>query len=257
MNRKIALLVICVGLIFACSKDDSNSDSVSAASTVANKQITGSSSKDLLSDKIFKSLVVEVVYVDGFEPTTAAINNLVSFIDARTFKPSGITVVKRAIPSPGKAAYSIQDIVAIEDANRTKFNTSSQIAVWALFMDGESSNNSGQNLVLGTAYRNTSFVIFEKSIKSLTNSPFKPSQSLLETTVMLHEFGHILGLTNLGAPLQSNHEDAQHAKHCIVESCLMYWQSESSGGIDNMISGGTAPKLDAQCLADLKANGGK
>ena len=257
MNKRIAILVLCVGLLFACSKDETNPDTISAPSTVSNKQNTGSSSKDLLSDKVFKSLVVEVAYVEGFEPTAAAINNLVAFIDSRTYKPDGITVVKRAISSPGKAAYTNQEIVSIEDANRTKFNTASQIAVWALFIDGESASNSGQSLVLGTAYRNTSFVLFEKSIQSLTNSPFKPSRSLLETTVILHEFGHILGLTNLGAPLQSTHEDVEHAKHCDVKSCLMYWQSESSGGIDNMISGGTAPKLDAQCLADLKANGGK
>jgi hypothetical protein len=37
----------------------------------------------------------------------------------------------------------------------------------------------------------------------------------------------------------------------------MYWSSETGGGISNMVSGGTAPKLDAQCIADLQANGGK
>jgi hypothetical protein len=41
------------------------------------------------------------------------------------------------------------------------------------------------------------------------------------------------------------------------KTCLMFWQTRSSSGMMNMISGGSAPKLDAQCLADLKANGGK
>jgi hypothetical protein len=41
-----------------------------------------------------------------------------------------------------------------------------------------------------------------------------------------------------------------------VESCLMF-SAESGSGIADMVSGGSAPKLDAQCLADLKANGGK
>ena len=80
---------------------------------------------------------------------------------------------------------------------------------------------------------------------------------MLESSVIHHEFGHILGLTNLGSDLQSDHEDAAHPKHCIEEDCLMYCAAENSQGITSMISGGQAPKLDAQCLADLKANGGK
>jgi hypothetical protein len=80
---------------------------------------------------------------------------------------------------------------------------------------------------------------------------------LLETTVITHEFGHILGLTNLGTALQSKHEDAEHPKHCIEKTCLMYWSSEIGGGIGNMVSSGAAPQLDAQCIADLRANGGK
>jgi predicted Zn-dependent protease len=65
------------------------------------------------------------------------------------------------------------------------------------FIDGASASDSGNSYVLGTAYRNTSFVIYEKTIQSLSDSPFEP-RSLFETTVITHEFGHILGLTNLG-----------------------------------------------------------
>jgi hypothetical protein len=80
---------------------------------------------------------------------------------------------------------------------------------------------------------------------------------LLKTTVITHELEHILGLTNLGKALQSNHEDAEHPKHCIEKTCLMYWSSEIGEGIGNMVSGGSAPQLDAQCIADLQVNGGK
>jgi hypothetical protein len=42
-------------------------------------KVTGSSANDLVSDAIFKSMVVEVVYVQGFEPTATAINDVVTF----------------------------------------------------------------------------------------------------------------------------------------------------------------------------------
>jgi hypothetical protein len=202
-------------------------------------------------------MVVELVFVEGFAPTAQAVNNFTSFLNARANKSAGITVLQRSIASPGKDTFTNQEIAAIEDANRTKYNTASQIAVWALFIDGASASNTTNSSILGTAYRNTSFVIYEKTIQGLSDSPFEPDRTLIETTVVTHEFGHILGLTNLGTPLQSNHEDPEHQKHCVVESCLMYWSAESGSGVSNMVSGGSAPKLDAQCLADLKANGGK
>ena len=256
MKKVIAALTIGLFLLVSCSKDDAidNSETINP---VTNKQQTGSSSNDLLSDKKFTSMVIEVVYVVGFEPSTAAINNFVSFLDTRTYKPNGISIVKRAIPSPGKATFTDQEIVAIEDANRTKYNTSNQIAVWVFFADGKSSTDTSTSVILGTAYRNTSLVIYEQTVQGLSDSQFEPNRSLLETTVITHELGHILGLTNLGTTLQSSHEDTAHPKHCNVSTCLMYWSSETGKGIENMVSGGSAPQLDAQCIADLRANGGK
>jgi hypothetical protein len=39
------------------------------------------------------------------------------------------------LASPGKATYTNADIIAIEDANRTKFNTANQIAVYHFLME--------------------------------------------------------------------------------------------------------------------------
>ena len=225
--------------------------------TQSNKLSVGASANDLLSDTTFSSLVVEVVYVEGFEPSQTAISNFVSFLENRTFKPNGITVQKRAISSPGLTPYTNQEIAAIEDSNRLLYNNANQIAVWAFFADGSSANNTDSGVVLGTAYRNTSFVIYQETIQQLTSGTITNTTPILESTVITHEFGHILGLTNLGTPLQTNHEDLEHPKHCNIESCLMYWKAESGNGVMSMISGGSIPQLDAQCIADLQANGGK
>ncbi|WP_299250940.1 membrane metalloprotease [uncultured Lacinutrix sp.] len=263
MKRSFLLLFILIQMVVvSCSTDgDSDTDGTTGNNDTENPtshlQSTGSSSNDLLSSETFNSIVVELVYVEGFEPTQTSIDNFVAFLESRTFKPNGITVAKRAIVSPGNAPYTNTEIRSIEDANRTKFNTENEIAVWAFFADGSSANNSGSSVVLGTAYRNTSFVIYEETIQDLSSSAFEPNRSVLETTVITHEFGHILGLTNLGAPLQSAHEDGEHEKHCDVESCLMYWVSETGSGIGNLVGQSQAPQLDAQCIADLQANGGK
>ena len=257
--KKISYLYSVLFVLVACSTDETqtNNETSDTATTQANKLGVGVSANDLLSDVNFSSLVVEVVYVDGFEPSQTAVNNFVAFLESRIYKPNGITVLKRAIASPGQSSYTNEDIILIEDTNRTQYNNENQITVWAFFADAESANNTDAGVVLGTAYRNTSFVIYQETIEQLSSGTITNTTSILETTVITHEFGHILGLTNLGSPLQSNHEDDGHPKHCDVESCLMFWQAETGNGVMNMISGGSAPQLDAQCIADLQANGGK
>lgn len=255
--KKVLALFLIVFVSASCSKDNSNNGNSGGVDMSANLQPTGSSSNDLLSDITYTSMVIELVYVEGFQPTQEAINNFVSFLEDRTFKPGGITVQSRSIPSPGLSPYTTQEIADIESANRTRYNNDNQIAVWAFFADGEADGNSNTELTLGTAYRNTSFVIYEESIEELSGGTFQPSQTVLESTVIHHEFGHILGLTNLGTPLQSDHEDDNNPKHCDVEACLMYFQAETGAGAMGMVPGGTVPQLDSQCIADLQANGGK
>ncbi|HKK12548.1 MAG TPA: hypothetical protein VJ945_06930 [Flavobacteriaceae bacterium] len=255
--KKLLALIAFVSIMVSCSKDETpNGNGNNGTDITANLQPTGSSSHDLLSDDTYTSMVVEVVYVEGYQPTQTAINNFVSFLNARTYKPGGIIVESRSIPSPGISTYTTQDVIDIEDSNRTEYNSGNRIAVWAFFTDGEATGNTDTEVTLGTAYRNTSFIIYEATVQSLSGGIHEPSTAVLESTVVEHEFGHILGLTNFGAPMQSQHEDTDNPKHCNVESCLMYYAATTGPSLMN-ISGGSVPELDAQCIADLQANGGK
>jgi hypothetical protein len=95
-------------------------------------------------------MVVELVYVEGFEPSAKSVTNFVS-LNARTYKPGGITVVKES--SRQESPLYQSDIVSIEDANRTKYK-SIQTGLGVLCRWRISHNENG--VILGTAYRNTS-----------------------------------------------------------------------------------------------------
>ena len=262
--RYVIILLVC-GLLFSCQNNetddfisvfDANGNEMTVDKNL-NKKSVGDSANDMLSETKFSSIAFELYYVEGNEPSAQTIQNFESFLSARLNKSGGITTDLVQIASPGKDVYTITDIRDIEDGLRKTYNTDDTVAVFGIFIDGEYSENTENGSVLGVAYRNTSFVIFEETIKQFSGQAFAPSRTALETAVTNHEFGHLLGLVNNGTPLQSDHHDVAHGSHCDVETCLMYFAAETGEGLLNAISGGSIPELDSQCLADLAANGGK
>jgi hypothetical protein len=209
-----------------------------------------------LSEKTYDKLNLEIQPMSGFEPTAETITTLKTFLQQRLNKSGGITISMSTAPTQGLASYSISDIKSIENAHRTAKTTGKTLTAYILFLDGDYSANEGNAKVLGVAYGNTSMAIFEKTIRSFSGGVTQPPVKTLESTVILHEVGHILGLVNNGTPMQTTHQDATNGRHCTDQNCLMYYAAETSDIIAN-IAGGTIPSLDTNCLNDLKANGGK
>lgn len=253
--------LLSLSLLNSCSESDEDikpgSGNPSNPNSTSYKQAVGKSANDLLSADYYDKLIVEVQYVEGFEPTQAALQNLSDFLEARLHKPNGIIIQQQSIPSPGQSSYAINDLTKIEDDNRTAFTDGKTIAAYFFFADGNYAQDSENSKTLGIAYRNTSMVIFQKTITGLSNELFEPKRSLLESTVINHEFSHIMGLVNVGTPLESDHQDEAHGHHCDVKSCLMNYVAETGDVINNFFDSNNVPELDPQCINDLKANGGK
>ena len=123
--------------------------------------------------------------------------------------------------------------------------------------------------IITPMYNSEKFIL--KTIESVINQTYSNWELLLiddgsidNTIQIVEDFKQkysniklIQNLTNLGAAMQTNHEDTEHPKHCNDEDCLMYWSAETGSGMENLIGVSTAPQLDSQCIADLQANGGK
>lgn len=210
---------------------------------------------DFLSDKRYEKLIVEIQYVNGYNPTSAAVANLKNFLLQHLNKKEGITIVENGIPSPGKSVYSIEDVKEIEKENRTQHTKRKTLTAYFFFADADYAGNSGSK-VLGIAYGPVSMVIFEKTIQDLSGGLTQPPVQVLESSVIHHEFGHILGLVNNGTTMQTEHQDEPHGQHCDDKNCLMYYAVETSDITANIL-GGNIPVLDTYCMNDLKANGGK
>ncbi len=255
LRLPILSLLLIVFTVVGCGNDDEQTTESPTSNNAANQQPLGTSANQLLSADEFTSLRLELAYVEGFRPTQQTIDLIQSFLETRLNKPNGVTIVESQITPTETAPYDINEIVAIEDANRTVFNEGDEIGVWLFFSDGVSASNSGNSFVLGTAYRNTSMVIYERTFIDLaSNSSESINRTLLETSTLRHEFGHIFGLVNSGTPLTSEHEDENNERHCNVPGCLMFFQTVTS--VFNSSDIDTIPEFDPLCIADLQGNGG-
>jgi len=213
---------------------------------------------DFLSQGKYTNLIIEINYVSGYAPTDESVNNLIAFLKQRINKPNGIATIKKEITVQNTGAYyNLSQVQSIEYANRKMITTGSTLTAYVLYLDKEYEGTaSSQSKVLGINYQNSSIVMFENTIAQFSGGLTQPSRALLESTVIEHEFGHVLGLVNNGTPMQTAHQDVPNGKHCNNTSCLMYYAVETSDIVKNLL-GSTPPDLDANCLNDLKAYGGK
>jgi len=256
MSKFFYGLMVLFVLASCADQDDANE---LARLTASNRLGTGDSARDFLTEEHFSEIVMEVVYVESVPPSDVALEHLVEFINEHCYKSRGVEIVKRAIPSPDGEFYSVEQVDSLERELRTQYNAKNRLAMFVLYLDGsyqdleDKSPNSGFGVVLGVSYRNTSFAIFKERINTMGSS----RSYALESTVLKHEFSHLLGLVNVGTKMQSDHIDPEHGHHCNVEDCLMNYHVEIGWEFSGWNRDPQLPQLDSQCIADLRANGGK
>ncbi|MEL6811762.1 MAG: membrane metalloprotease [Bacteroidota bacterium] len=252
------LFILCFGLLAVVSCKSDDDEQVIEDPFAENKKRLGTSAEDILSSDIYKSLTVELVFAEDFRPSQASLDNLRDFLTARVNKPQGINFVQTVVPEQPNDPFDIDEIKEIEDRLRTKYTNGDEIAVYIFFSNGSSSNDTQTSVTLGTAYRNTSIVIYERTLQVITEGDAE-LLSIIESTALNHEFGHILGLTNIiGDDIHQEHEDLDNLKHCFVEDCLMYFQATNvtRNKLDRMMRMAEVPALDPLCIGDLQAKGG-
>ncbi len=262
MKKYLFLLPVAL-FIAACSSDDGG-PGTPPINKSANLLATGASANDILSNASLTSLVIEVAYVQNFQPTQEAMDNFVGFLRDRTFKQD-ITVNYRALSSPNKETLTLQEIANLEEENRTEYNNGSTLAIYIYFADAPSEEDDEDTgaVTLGAVYRNTSMVIHEVTVRRLAARSPLISVADVETATLHHEFGHLFGLVNLGSPEVNPHEDSESDNHCNQTGCLMRAELQFGSGIMGMLesrvgkSSAAVPGLDPECLLDLQANGGR
>ncbi|MBR9855669.1 MAG: hypothetical protein GYB37_14010 [Algicola sp.] len=273
--KKIALYtLLCFVLLMSCSKS-SDENTTSGANTnlkAGNLLTTGASARDLLSNDNFDKLIIEIAYVAGFEPTFESISNFENFLLERTHKEN-IEFKFTSLSTPSEETLTLEEVVDLEEKNRTQYNNENTIAVYIYFADAPADGDDQDKgvVTLGAVYRNTSMVIYQSTVEDIANRSSFVTVADVETATLLHEFGHLFGLVNLSTQSVNDHEETkvndqgveEGTNHCNVEGCLMRSELEFGGSMlkqmeKNASKGlATIPDFDAECLLDLQKYGGR
>ena len=208
------------------------------------ENVTGECRYEILRSTDYSRLHIEINYVTEFAPDSEAVDLLKQRIQETTDKTS-VSVSQNGFGSTD-SSYSLEEILAIEKEQRERHKSGNTFIIHILYLNGEYEDN---DQTLGLAYTGSSFVLFKEKIEE-TQFGFISAEEV-ERSVIVHEYGHLLGLINNGYESPHDHEDPNHPHHSSNEESVMYWSIETLD-IFKQLEGSPPDNFDSDDLDDLR-----
>lgn len=208
----------------------------------------------------YSRLIIEVDAVAGLEPE-AIEDHVESFLAGVVDKPDGIAFVRdQTIEGKGSEhLWTAEELEALMVETNTLELAPGEVKVHVVFIDGGYEKDTAELVTLGLSW-GSKIAMFGDTLEGSCARPVLQGRlcEFTEAAILLHEFGHVLGLVDNGAPLTSDHRDEEHGKHCTNPDCLMYWEYEGTKIVDALrgrLSDGEESvfELDEACMQDLAA----
>ena len=201
-----------------------------------------------LSDDKYTSMVVEIDYEAGYMPEQSSTDLLKTRLEQVCDKPQGIEIFLTETNFDHEGQWSASDVREKGWNEKSNNPQSDSTLYWqAIFPSGQYANDG----VLGVAVDASTIAIFGEAVDDAEGPIFnRPSAEEIENSVLVHEFGHLLGLVNLVYQSPVDHEDEEHKGHSNNEDSVMYWAIESAN-IGNIITGELPNDFDSDDLNDL------
>ena len=147
--RCLKVIVIVFLVVVPGCLEDIKDDFVSCEDT------TGACRYEILQSTDFSGLHVEINYVTEHAPDSDAVDLLKQRIQETTDKGS-VSVSQNGFGSTDES-YSLEEIIAIENEQRTRYKSGNTFVIHILYLNGEYEDN---DQTLGLAYSGSSFVLF-------------------------------------------------------------------------------------------------
>ena len=202
---------------------------------------TGDDAHLLLDSFPDDTLTVEIAYQRSVgPPPSAAVSTLLDRIHETCSKAS-VSVDEHAFDSAART-FGDSDLTALDRQLRQDWPAPGSMSLFYVYLDG---SYAPDNSVIGLAFRASSIAVFEGAIDS--DSSLLGDSAAVTTTVMIHEFGHDLGLVGVFGHVPN--EDLRHPPHSDDPNDIMYWEVDTT---QIALLGANPPtQFDAADMSDL------
>lgn len=188
-------------------------------------------------------LTVEIAFQQSIGPPPAtAVSTLLDRIN-ETCSKAVVSVDEHGFASSA-TTFGDNDLANLDQQMRQHWPDPGSMSLFYLYLDG---TYAAQSAVIGLAFRASSIAIFEGAI--LADTSLLGDATAVTTTVMIHEFGHELGLVGIFgfAP----NEDHTHPPHSNDPNDVMYWAVDTT---QIALLGSSPPtQFDSADLSDLSS----
>ncbi|HEV2449712.1 MAG TPA: hypothetical protein VGU43_04795 [Thermoplasmata archaeon] len=202
----------------------------------------GSESHELLDSFPDSSLIIEFAYQSSIgPPPSTSVSTLLDRVN-ETCQKSSVSVVEHVFAS-SESSFSTSDLWSLELSARQSWPEIGTMSLFYLYLAGGYRDDSS---VIGLAYHGSSIAVFGGAIAAAAGG----QTDAVTTTVLVHEFGHELGL--VGIVGSAPNEDPAHPYHSSDPNDVMYWSVDTTAFLSGLLGGhGPSNQFDAADLSDL------
>jgi len=203
----------------------------------------GSAAHELLNSFPDSRLIVEIAAPPGELPPVSSVSTLWDRMNS-TLDKGSISFQLETYDRASTGALTTDDLFALEAGVRHAWPEWGTMALCYLFVDG---TFAGSPNVIGLAYAASSIAVFPRVASAGGGAGL--SSSIL-ATVLVHEFGHELGL--VGVVGSAPNEDPDHPGHSTDTNDVMYWQVETTAVLGGLFGATPPTQFDAADRSDLQ-----
>lgn len=219
----------------------------------------GSPSEELyerLLGSTYDELLLDIDYIPGHPPSDLALNELRNVAQNLTGKRVtilGPTVIPTA--SQYDDVWTGDDIEKLSKQTRTSRTDAASLHL--LWLDGSKDDPSGERVALGTTHKDILIIYHEQIARDPLANPLEAPRinaELVERAVVMHEFGHALGLVGSPLPALTQRQPTPGDPHSKYRSSVMHPTIDSYAAY-TMLLDGEEPvyQFDRYDLADIAA----
>lgn len=194
-------------------------------------------------------LILEVDSQAGATVDQGAISALVDRMRQIVDKPGGVEFVGGNGFQSDREEWTTADLRSAAAENRNNYSSADTVVVYALFVKGGLFSGGQETNAIGVAYNASEFAIFSDKIDG--TGGLLGSDTAVYRAVLIHEWGHLLGLVNIGYTSEIDHEDPDNPGHSRNRDSVMYFAIDSTL-VTQLFSGPPPDQFDDADLADLE-----